>query len=124
MSIESRIISATFYKAEEDNKEGEPVSIGGGYASDKVYRFGVKDGPCYNPDGSINYRSRYAPAWETKTTEAKKNPILDAQAGPDGVYRVEGEIDPGLIEYEALKRMGEDMQEEINKMIRGVWGIP
>jgi len=91
------------YTAGDDLKEGEPVFIG---KDNKAYKFS------------------YGPAWETTKTEAKINPVLDAQAGPDGVYRVEGEIDPALVEYELIKQMGEAMQDEINKLIRGMWGIP
>ena len=91
--------------------------ISGGYASGS-YRFKSKSGPCYNPDGSL--KLQYGIPWETKP--GKVSIILEAQAGPDGVYRVEGEpIDEELLQYEALKRMGEGMQEDINKMIRNLY---
>lgn len=50
--------------------------------------------------------------------------ILEAQAGEDGVFRVEGERDLEK-EVERIRRdIGERMQGDINRMIRGAWGIP
>lgn len=74
------------------------------------------------------------PSYTWKTTRVEANPrkidpktaVLQAEPGPDGVFHVEGEeLQEEELERLSLisKRWARKMQEDIDTLIRGVWGI-